>query len=141
MAKQITGTIKLNIPAGKGTPAPPVGPALGQAGINMMEFLKKFNEQTASQIGFVMPVEITVYSDRSYSFQIKQPLTTDLIKRAARVEKGASNPKTEKVGVLTSEKLREVARLKMADLNTDDEEMAMRIVAGAARSMGVKIEG
>ncbi len=139
MAKRITHNIKLNIPAGKGTPAPPVGPALGQAGINMMEFLKKFNEQTAPQMGFVMPVEITVFEDRSYAFKIKQPLTTDLIKRAAGVETGASNAKTQTVGTLTQDKLREVARLKMADLNTDDEEMAMRIVAGAARSMGVKV--
>ncbi|HEY0866944.1 MAG TPA: 50S ribosomal protein L11 [Fimbriimonas sp.] len=140
MAKQVTHNIKLNIPAGKGTPAPPVGPALGQAGINMMEFLKKFNEQTAPQMGFVMPVEITVYSDRSYSFKIKQPLTSDLIKRAAGIDKGASNPKTDKAGTLTKDKLREVAKQKMADFNTEDEEMAMNIVAGAARSMGVRIE-
>jgi large subunit ribosomal protein L11 len=140
MAKQVASVIKLNIPAGKGTPAPPVGPALGQAGINMMEFLKKFNEQTAPQMGFVLPVEITVYSDRSYNFIVKQPLTSDLIKRAAGIEKGASNPKTEKAGVLTKDKLREVAKLKMADLNTDDEDQAMRVVAGAARSMGVRVE-
>ena len=140
MAKQVTGVIKLNIPAGKGTPAPPVGPALGQAGINMMEFLKKFNEQTAPQMGFVLPVEILVYSDRSYSFIVKQPLTTDLIKRAVGIEKGASNPKTEKVAVISKDKLRDVAKLKMKDLNTEDEEMAMRIVAGAARSMGVRVE-
>jgi large subunit ribosomal protein L11 len=140
MAKQITSVIKLNIPAGKGTPAPPVGPALGQAGINMMEFLKKFNEMTAPQMGFVLPVEINVYSDRSYTFVVKQPLTTDLIKRAAGIEKGAANPKTDKAGVLTKAKLLEVTRLKMADLNTQDEEMASRIVAGAARSMGVRIE-
>nr|HCE00483.1 50S ribosomal protein L11 [Armatimonadota bacterium] len=100
MAKQVTSVIKLNIPAGKGTPAPPVGPALGQAGVNMMEFLKKFNEMTAPQMGFVLPVEITVYSDRSYSFVVKQPLTTELIKRAAGIEKGASNPKTQKVATL-----------------------------------------
>ncbi len=106
-----------------------------------MEFLKKFNEQTAPQMGFVMPVEITVFEDRSYTFSIKQPLTTDLIKRAAGIERGAANPKTDKAGVLTQEKLREVAKLKIADLNTDDEEMAMRIVAGAARSMGVRVEG
>lgn len=140
MAKLVASTIKLNIPAGKGTPAPPVGPALGQAGINMMEFLKKFNEQTASQMGFVLPVEILVYSDRSYSFVVKQPLTTDLIKRAAGIEKGAANPKTDHAGTLTKAKLRDVAKLKMADLNTTDEDMAMRIVAGAARSMGVRIE-
>jgi len=140
MAKQITSVIKLNIPAGKGTPAPPVGPALGQAGINMMEFLKKFNEMTSSQMGYTLPVEITVFSDRSYAFVVKQPLTSDLIKRAAGIEKGAANPKTDTMATLTREKLREVAKLKMADLNTTDEEQAMRIVAGAARSMGVRVE-
>jgi len=140
MAKQVTSVIKLNIPAGKGTPAPPVGPALGQAGINMMEFLKKFNEMSAPQMGYTLPVEIQVYSDRSYTFQIKQPLTSDLIKQAAGITKGAANPKTDKAGVLTSEKLREVAKKKMSDLNTEDEEMAMRVVAGAARSMGVRVE-
>lgn len=140
MAKKISGVIKLNIPAGKGTPAPPVGPALGQAGINMMEFLKKFNEQTMSSMGFVMPVEITVYEDRSYNFVIKQPLMTDLIKKAAGIEKGASNAKKETVATLSKEKLAEVAKAKMPDLNTDDLEMAMRIVAGSARQMGVKVE-
>jgi large subunit ribosomal protein L11 len=105
-----------------------------------MEFLKKFNEMTAPQMGFVLPVEILVFSDRSYSFVVKQPLTTDLIKRAAGIEKGAANPKTDHAGTLTKDKLRDVAKLKMADLNTTDEEMAMRIVAGAARSMGVRIE-
>jgi large subunit ribosomal protein L11 len=140
MAKRVTHNIKLNIPAGKGTPAPPVGPALGQAGINMMEFLKKFNEQTAPQMGFVMPVEITVYEDRSYAFKIKQPLTTDLIKRAAGIETGAHNPKTEKVGTLTKDQLRSIAKAKMPDFNTEDEEAAMRIVAGSARQMGVKVD-
>ena len=140
MPKKVTGNIKLNIPAGKGTPSPPVGPALGQAGINMMEFLKKYNEMTAPQMGFVLPVEITVYEDRSYSFVVKQPLATDLIKRAAGITTGAANTKMDKAGVLTKEKLRDVAKLKMADLNTDDEEMAMRIIAGSARSMGVRIE-
>jgi large subunit ribosomal protein L11 len=140
MAKRITHNIKLNIPAGKGTPAPPVGPALGQAGINMMEFLKKFNEMSAPQMGFVLPVEITVFEDRSYAFVIKQPLMTDLIKRAAGIEKGAANPKTDKAGVLTRDKCRESAKAKMKDVNTEDEEMAMRIVAGSARSMGVRVE-
>lgn len=140
MAKQVTSVIKLNIPAGKGTPAPPVGPALGQAGINMMEFLKKFNEMSSPQMGYILPVEILVYTDRSYSFVIKQPLTSDLIKRAAGIDKGSGSPKAEKVGKLTRDKLREVAKLKMADLNTTDEEMAMRVVAGAARSMGVTVE-
>lgn len=141
MAKKITSVIKLNIAAGKGTPAPPVGPALGQAGINMMEFLKRFNEMTAPQMGFTLPVEITVFEDRSFSFVIKQPLTTDLIKRAINLEKGSSNPKADIVGTISRDKLRDVAKAKMADLNTTDEEMAMRIVAGAARSMGVKVEG
>jgi large subunit ribosomal protein L11 len=140
MAKRVTGVIKLNIPAGKGTPAPPVGPALGQAGVNMMEFLKKFNEMTAPQMGFVLPVEITVFEDRSYAFVVKQPLATDLIKRAIGIERGAANPKTDKAGVISREKLREVAKAKMKDLNTDDEEMAMRIIAGSARSMGVRVE-
>jgi large subunit ribosomal protein L11 len=141
MAKKITSTIKLNIPAGKGTPAPPVGPALGQAGVNMMEFLKKFNEMTAPQMGFVLPVEITVFEDRSYTFVVKQPLSSDLVKRAAGIDKGASNPLKDRAGSISREKLREVARQKMKDLNTDDEEMAMRIIAGTARSMGVKVEG
>ncbi len=141
MAKKITSVIKLNIAAGKGTPAPPVGPALGQAGINMMEFLKRFNEMTASQMGYTLPVEILVYEDRSFTFVIKQPLTTDLIKRAINLEKGSSNPKADIVGTISRDKLRDVAKAKMADLNTKDEEMAMRVVAGAARSMGVKVEG
>jgi len=141
MAKKVTSIIKLNIAAGKGTPAPPVGPALGQAGINMMEFLKKFNEMTAPQMGYTLPVEITVFEDRSYSFIVKQPLSSDLVKRAAGITKGASNPLTDKAGSLTKDQLREVAKLKMKDFNTEDEEMAMRIIAGTARSMGVKIEG
>jgi len=140
MAKKVHSVIKLNIAAGKGTPAPPVGPALGQAGINMMEFLKKFNEMTAPQMGSTLPVAITVYEDRSYTFVVKQPLSSDLIKKAAGIEKGSGNPLKDKVATLTKAQLREVAKLKMADLNTDDEEMAMRVLAGTARSMGVKIE-
>jgi large subunit ribosomal protein L11 len=140
MAKRVASVIKLNIAAGKGTPAPPVGPALGQAGINMMEFLKKFNDMTSSQMGYTLPVEIVVYEDRSYTFVVKQPLTTDLIKQAANIEKGAANPKTDKVATLSRDKLREIAKKKMADLNTTDEEQAMRVVAGSARSMGVRIE-
>lgn len=141
MAKKVTSVIKLNIAAGKGTPAPPVGPALGQAGINMMEFLKKFNEMTAPQMGFKLPVEITVFEDRSYSFVVKQPLTSELIKQAVGITTGSANPLKDKVGVLTQAQLLEVTRKKMKDLNTDDEEMASRIVAGTARSMGVRIEG
>ncbi len=137
MAKKVTGVIKLNIAAGKGTPAPPVGPALGQAGINMMEFLKKFNEMTAPQMGYVLPVEIVVYEDRSYSFVVKQPLMSDLIKRAMGIEKGSSTPSKESAGRLTRSQALEVAKAKMADLNTNDPEVAIRIVAGTARSMGI----
>ncbi len=140
MAKKVTSVIKLNIAAGKGTPAPPVGPALGQAGINMMEFLKKFNEMTAPQMGYVLPVEITVFEDRSYAFKVKQPLTSDLIKRAIGVEKGSSTPLKESAGKMTKEQCRQVAKQKMPDLNTTDEEMAMRVVAGTARSMGIDVE-
>lgn len=140
MAKRVVNSIKLNIPAGKGTPAPPVGPVLGQAGINMMEFLKKFNEMSSPQMGFVLPVEISVYEDKSYSFVIKQPLMTELIKRAAGITTGAANAKTDKVGTLNRAQLKTVAEQKMADLNTTDIEMAMRIVAGSARSMGVRVE-
>ncbi len=139
MAKRITSVIKLNIPAGKGTPQPPVGPALGGAGINMMEFLKKYNEMTAPKMGFLLPVEITVYEDRSYSFVVKQPLMTELIKRAIGIDKGSSNPSKQVAGKLTREQAIEVAKLKMADLNTDDIEEAIKIVAGSARSMGVDV--
>lgn len=139
MAKRITSVIKLNIPAGKGTPQPPVGPALGGAGINMMEFLKKYNEMTAPKMGFLLPVEITVYEDRSYSFVVKQPLMTELIKRAIGIDKGSSNPSKQVAGRLTRDQAIEVAKLKMADLNTDDIEEAIKIVAGSARSMGVDV--
>ncbi|MES1227119.1 MAG: 50S ribosomal protein L11 [Armatimonadota bacterium] len=137
MAKKVTHNIKLNIPAGKGNPSPPVGPALGQAGINMMEFLKKFNEMTAPQLGYVLPVEITVFEDRSYSFVVKQPLMSALIKKAMGIESGSKTPGKASAGVLTEAKAREVARAKIADLNTTDEDMAVRIVAGTARSMGI----
>ncbi|MBS1713370.1 MAG: 50S ribosomal protein L11 [Armatimonadetes bacterium] len=140
MAKKISSVIKLNIAAGKGTPAPPVGPALGQAGINMMEFLKKFNEQTAPQMGFTLPVEITVFEDRSYAYKVKQPLMTDLIKRAMGIDKGSSNPSKESAGKLTREQALTVVKAKIADLNTDDEEQALKIVAGSARSMGIESE-
>lgn len=139
MAKKVLSMIKLNIPAGKANPAPPIGPALGQAGINMMEFIKKFNEMTMDQMGSTLPVAITVYEDRSYSFVVKQPIASDLIRKAAGIEKGSGNPLKEKVGKLTKSQLREVAQKKMADLNTDDVEQAMRVLAGTARSMGVEI--
>lgn len=137
MAKKISSVIKLNIAAGKGTPAPPVGPALGQAGINMMEFLKKFNEMTAPQMGYTLPVEIVVFEDRSYTFKVKQPLMPDLIKKAMGIDKGSSNPSKESAGRLTRTQALTVVKQKIADLNTDDEEQALRIVAGSARSMGI----
>jgi large subunit ribosomal protein L11 len=139
MAKKVLSIIKLNIPAGKANPAPPIGPALGQAGINMMEFIKKFNEMTMDQMGSTLPVSITVYEDRSYSFIVKQPIASDLLRRAAGIEKGSGNPLKEKVGKLTKSQLRDVAQKKMADLNTDDVEQAMRVLAGTARSMGIEI--
>ncbi|HRI74494.1 MAG TPA: 50S ribosomal protein L11 [Fimbriimonadaceae bacterium] len=140
MAKKITNIIKLNTPAGKGTPSPPVGPALGQAGINMMEFLKRYNEQTQEKMGFVLPVTITVYEDKSYSFIVKQPLTTDLIKREIGLDRGSQKPGRERAGTINRDQLRAVAKLKMVDYNTNDEEMAMRIVAGSARSMGLDVD-
>ncbi len=137
MAKKIASVVKLNIPAGKGNPSPPVGPALGQAGINMMEFLKKFNEMTASQMGYTLPVTITVFEDRSYSFIVKQPLMSDLIKNELRLQKGSNNPSKEVAGRMNRKQAEAIATLKMADLNTDDMDMAVRIVAGTARSMGI----
>ncbi len=139
MAKEVVSVIKLNLPAGQATPAPPVGPALGQAGVNIMEFVKAFNERTASLKGFTLPVEITVYKDRSFTFRVKQPLASDLIKQAAGIESGSSNPRREKVGKITRQQLREIAERKMPDLNAYDIEAAMRIIAGTARSMGVEI--
>ncbi|HWP30669.1 MAG TPA: 50S ribosomal protein L11 [Fimbriimonadales bacterium] len=139
MAKKVVANIKLNIPAGKATPQPPIGPALGQAGINMMEFIKKFNEMTMDKIGLTLPVAITVYEDRSYTFVIKQPLASELLKQAAGIEKGSGNPLKEKVGKISKEKLRNIATQKMQDLNTDDVEKAMKILAGTARSMGIEI--
>ncbi|RMG25514.1 MAG: 50S ribosomal protein L11 [Armatimonadetes bacterium] len=139
MAKKVLSVIKLNIPAGKATPAPPIGPALGQAGINMMEFIKKFNEVTMDKMGNTLPVAITVYEDRSYDFVVKQPLASDLIKQAAGIEKGSGNQLTEKAGKLTKEQLRKIAEIKLPDLNTNDVEQAMKILAGTARNMGVEI--
>lgn len=140
MAKRISKIIKLNLAAGKATPAPPVGTVLGPAGINMMEFLKKFNEMSSSQMGFVLPTEITIYEDRSFTFIVKQPLATELLKRAANLSKGSSNPSKESAGTISKDKLQEVAKQKMADLNTTDVEMAMRILAGTARSIGLQVE-
>ena len=139
MAKEVINVVKLNLPAGAATPAPPVGPALGQAGVNIMEFVKAFNERTASLKGFTLPVEITVYKDRTFTFIVKQPLASDLIKQAAGIPSGSANPLRNKVGRITRQQLREIAERKMPDLNANDIEAAMRIIAGTARSMGVEI--
>ena len=139
MAKKVVEVLKLQIPAGKANPSPPVGPALGQRGINIMEFCKAFNEKTKEMMGYIIPVEITVYSDRSFTFITKQPPVTDLLKKAAGIQKGSSNPLKNKVGKITKAQLKEIAEKKMPDLNTDDIEAAMRTIAGSARSMGIEI--
>ncbi|HHT06720.1 MAG TPA: 50S ribosomal protein L11 [Hydrogenispora sp.] len=140
MAKKVAGLIKLQIPAGKATPAPPVGPALGQHGVNIMEFTKAFNERTASQAGMVIPVVITVYEDRSFTFITKTPPVPVLLKKALNLEKASGVPNTEKVGTITKDKVREIAELKMVDLNAASVEAAMRMVEGTARSMGIVVK-
>lgn len=139
MPKKVSAVIKLQIPAGKATPAPPVGPALGQHGVNIMAFVKDYNERTQGQVGTVIPVEITVYEDRSFTFVTKTPPASILIKKALGVETASSNPNTTKVGVLTRDKVREIAEVKMPDLNATTIEAAMRMIEGTARSMGVDI--
>ena len=140
MAKKVKAIIKLQIEAGKATPAPPVGPALGQHGVNIMAFCKDYNEQTSSQAGSIVPVEITVYEDRSFTFITKTPPASDLLKRALSVEKGSGTAGQEKVGTLSREKVYEIARIKMRDLNAVDIEGAARIIEGTARSMGIDVE-
>jgi large subunit ribosomal protein L11 len=140
MAKKVTGFIKLQLPAGAATPAPPVGPALGQHGVNIMQFVKAYNELTAAQSGTIIPVEITVYQDRSFTFITKTPPAAALLKKAAGITKGAANPLKEKPGSITQDQLRELAKLKMPDLNANDEDSAMKILAGTARSMGIEIK-
>jgi len=139
MAKKVVGEVKLQIPAGQATPSPPVGPALGQRGVNIMEFCKAFNAQTQAQAGMITPVVVTVYSDRSFSFITKSPPASALLKQAAGVVKGASTPNRDKVGKVTPEQVRQIAETKMADLNATTIEAAMRIIAGTARSMGLEI--
>ncbi len=139
MAKKVKAIVKLQIAAGKATPAPPVGPALGQHGINIMGFCKEYNERTAGQAGLIIPVEITVYEDRSFTFVTKTPPAADLLRRAAGVEKGSGTPSRQRVGTITRDKLRELAELKMKDLNANDVEGAMRMIEGTARSMGIEI--
>ncbi len=141
MAKKVRAVVKLQLEAGKATPAPPVGPALGQHGVNIMAFVKEYNERTASMAGSIVPVEITIYEDRSFTFVLKTPPVSDLIKRELGIEKGSSNPKREKVGKLTREQVRRIAEIKLKDLNTADLEAVMRMVEGTARSMGVTVEG
>jgi len=140
MAKQIIGFIKLQLPAGKASPAPPVGPALGQHGVNIMEFCKAYNAKTQNQAGMIIPVEITVYTDRSFSFITKTPPTSVLLLKAAKVEKGSGEPNREKVGTVTMRQVREIARIKLPDLNAGTEEAAMQMIPGTARSMGVVVE-
>ena len=140
MAKKEIGFIKLQIPAGKANPAPPVGPALGQHGVNIMEFCKAFNAKTQEQMGKIIPVEITVYADRTFTFITKTPPAPSLILEAAGINKGSGEPNREKVGSITSAQVREIAEIKMPDLNASDVDSAMRMVAGTARSMGIIVE-
>ena len=140
MAKKIRAVIKLQIPAGQANPAPPVGPALGQHGINIMAFCKAYNERTATQVGSIIPVEITVFEDRSFTFVTKTPPTTDLLKKALGMEKGASATGRERIGKLPRDKIREIAQIKAKDLNATTIEGAERIIEGTARSMGIEIE-
>lgn len=140
MAKKLVKVVKLQIKAGKANPAPPVGPALGQAGVNIPGFCTQFNEQTKDKIGYILPVVISVFDDRSFTFVVKTPPASDLLKKAAGVQSGAGNPKTTKVGSISQAKLKEIAEMKMPDLNANDVEAAMRIIAGTARNMGIAIE-
>jgi large subunit ribosomal protein L11 len=139
--KKVSALIKLQIKAGQATPAPPIGPALGQHGVNIMEFCKAYNAQTEAQRGSVVPVEITVYEDRSFTFITKTPPAAELIKKAAGVEKGSGEPHVKKVGKLTAAQVREIAETKLQDLNATDLDNASRIIAGTARSMGITVEG
>ena len=140
MAKKVEKIVKLQIPAGKATPAPPVGPALGQAGINIMGFTKEFNARTADQAGLIIPVVISVYEDRSFTFVTKTPPAAVLLKKAAKIEKGSGEPNKNKVAKVSSDQVREIAELKMEDLNAANVEAAMRMVEGTARSLGITVE-
>jgi large subunit ribosomal protein L11 len=141
MAKKVRAIIKLQLPAGQATPAPPVGPALGQHGANIMAFCKEYNEKTANQAGSIVPVEITVYEDRSFVFIMKTPPASDLIRKTLGIEKGSAQQKREKVGVLSRDQVRKIAEAKMRDLNANDIDAAMKMVEGTARSMGVDVAG
>ena len=139
--KKLMTVLKLQIPAGQASPAPPVGPALGQHGVNIMDFVQAYNAETASQSGTIVPVEISIYEDRSFTFITKTPPAAVLLRQAARIEKGSPEPHKEKVGSVTSAQIREIAEIKMPDLNANDIDGAMKIVAGTARSMGLVVEG
>jgi large subunit ribosomal protein L11 len=141
VAKKVAGMIKLQIPAGNATPAPPVGPALGQQGVNIMEFCKAFNARTQSQAGTIIPVIITVFADKTFTFITKTPPAAELLKKAAKVEKGSGEPNRNKVARVTRGQIREIAQLKLPDLNATDIDNAERIIAGTARSMGIEVEG
>ncbi|MFN8533499.1 MAG: 50S ribosomal protein L11 [Dehalococcoidia bacterium] len=140
MAKKVKAVVKLQIAAGKATPAPPVGPAFGPHGINIMAFVKEYNERTSSQVGSIIPVEVTIFEDRSFTFITKSPPASDLIKKAAGVDKGSPVPQRDKVGRISKDKIREIAQLKQKDLNANDVEAAMKIIEGSARSMGIVVE-
>lgn len=139
MAKKVSKVVKLQVAAGKATPAPPVGPALGQAGVNIMAFVKDFNDRTAKQVGLIIPVEITVYEDRSFTFICKTPPAAVLLKKAAGIEKASGEPNKTKAGKVTKAQVKEIAETKMPDLNANDVEVAMRLVEGTARSMGIEV--
>ena len=141
MAKKVIGFIKLQIPAGKANPAPPVGPALGQHGVNIMEFCKAFNAKTQEQAGKLIPVEITVFADRSFAFITKTPPAASLLLEALGIQKGSGEPNREKIGTVTNAQLKQIAEIKMPDLNASDVESAMRMIAGTARSMGIVVKG
>jgi large subunit ribosomal protein L11 len=141
MAKKVTGLVKLQIPAGQANPSPPVGPALGQAGVNIMDFCKAFNAATQGQEGMIIPVVISVFEDKSFTFITKSPPASVLLKRAAGIAKGSSNPSKENVGKVTREQVKEIAEIKKADLNAFNVEAAMKIIEGSAHSMGIKVEG
>ena len=140
MAKKVVKVVKLQIPAGKANPAPPVGPALGQAGVNIPGFCSQFNEKTKDKMGYVLPVVISVYEDRSFTFVVKTPPASDLLKKAEGIEKGSGNPKKTKVATISRQKAREIAEMKMPDLNANDIEAATNIIAGTARNMGIVVE-
>jgi large subunit ribosomal protein L11 len=139
LAKKIRAVVTLQLPAGKATPAPPVGPALGQHGVNIMEFVKDYNARTANQVGNIVPAQLTVFEDRSFTFVLKTPPAADMLRKAAGIQKGSNSPRVQKVGKISQEDLRKIAETKMPDLNANTVEEAMKIVAGTARSMGIEV--